>query len=106
MIEHWDPKIDSELSEANMRAKLEARGYIVNKYAYPSGTYFPDHSHEIDKIDGILSGKFRLTIQGQSLILRAGDCLAVPRGVVHSAEVVGSEPAVCLDAVKIQTTEE
>lgn len=105
MIEHWDLKIDSELCEVNMRAKLEARGYIVNKYVYSPGTYFPDHSHEIDKIDGVLSGQLRLTMQGESLILRAGDCLYVPRGVVHSAEVIGFVPVVSLDTVKLQSTE-
>lgn len=100
MIEHWNPKTDGELNEANMRAKLEGRGYHVSRYFYPPGTYFPDHSHGMDKIDGVLSGQFKMTMHGQSVILAAGDCLAVPCGVVHSAEVVGNEPVVSLDAVK------
>jgi mannose-6-phosphate isomerase-like protein (cupin superfamily) len=33
------------------------------------------------------------------VVLEAGDCLVVPGGVVHSAEVVGDEPVVSLDAV-------
>lgn len=101
MIEHWDPQTDGELNEANMRAKLESRGYRVNKYLYPPGTCFPEHSHQVDKIDGVLSGQFRITLHGQSLALSAGDCLAVPRGVVHSAEVIGSEAVLSLDAVKL-----
>jgi len=99
MIEHWDPQADGELTEANMRAKLEARNYRVHRYIYPPGTYFPDHHHDEDKIDGVLSGRFKLRMNGQSLILTAGDCLAVPRGVIHSAEVVGEEPVISLDAV-------
>lgn len=101
MIEHWDPQADGELNEANMRAKLEKRGYVVSRYVYPAGTNFPDHSHEVDKIDGVLAGKFRMTMQGETVILTAGDCLVVPRGVVHSAQVVGSEAVVSLDAVKL-----
>ena len=100
MIEHWNPQTDGELNEANMRAKLESRGYQVNRYVYPPGTYFPNHSHEVDKLDGVLSGQFKMTMYDNSLILRAGDCLEVPRGVVHSAEVIGAEPVVSLDAVK------
>lgn len=100
MIENWNTEIDGELNEANMRAKLEARGYQVNRYVYPPGTSFPDHTHEVDKIDAVLSGQFKMTMSGQSLVLTAGDCLEVPCGVVHSAEVVGSEPVVSLDAVK------
>jgi quercetin dioxygenase-like cupin family protein len=101
MIEHWDIQVDGQLTEANMRAKLLARGYTIDKYIYPPGTYFPDHSHKVDKIDGVLSGQFRLTMHGQSLILTAGDCIVVPRGVMHSAGVIGYEPVVSLDAIKM-----
>ena len=100
-IEHWNEKLDGELNEANMRTKLEARGYSVSRYVYPPGTYFQDHSHSIDKIDAVLDGHFRMTMQGQELVLKAGDCLAVPRGVVHSAEVVGNNEVISLDAIKI-----
>ena len=99
-IEHWDPAVDGELNEANMRAKLEARGYSVHRYIYAPGTYFPDHTHGVDKIDGVLSGHFRMTMGGQQVILEAGDCLAVPAGAVHSAEVIGNESVVSLDAVR------
>ena len=100
MIEHWDETVDGELNEATMRTKLEARGYRVATYVYPPGTYFPDHTHSVDKIDGVLSGRFKMTMQGESAILEAGDCLSVPKGVAHSAEVVGHEFVVSLDAIK------
>ena len=41
-----------------------------------------------------------LQVEGETVILKTGDALAVPRGVVHSAEVVGDESVVSLDAVK------
>lgn len=99
-IEHWETATDGELSEANMRAKLEARGYRVQRYIYAPGTYFPNHTHGIDKIDGVLSGRFKMVMDGQEVILAPGDCLAVPAGVVHSAEVVGNESVISLDAVR------
>jgi len=100
-IEHWDPARDGELTEANMRRKLQARGYSVSRYVYPPGTRFPEHDHGVDKIDGVLSGRFRMALlQGGSAILEAGDLLAVPKHVLHSAEVVGDEPVVSLDAMR------
>jgi quercetin dioxygenase-like cupin family protein len=99
-IEHWHPERDGPLTEANMRRKLEDRGYRVHKYVYPPGTHFPDHDHGVDKIDGVLSGRFRMSIGGGSVILEAGDLLVVPKHVFHSAEVVGDQPVVGLDAVK------
>lgn len=99
-VKHWVPEEDGELNEANMRNKLEALGYTVTRYVYPPGTYFPEHSHDTDKIDGVVSGRFMLRMEGYSAVLEAGDTLQVPKGVSHSAEVIGHEPVVSLDANK------
>jgi quercetin dioxygenase-like cupin family protein len=100
-MEHWDPDKDGELSEANLRRKLQERGYRVSTYVYPPGTYFPPHDHGVDKIDAVLSGRFRMSMDGQSVVLTAGDMLEVPRHKLHSAEVVGEEPVVSLDAIRM-----
>jgi len=99
-VEKWNLDQDGPLSEKALRQKLEQRGYRVTRYVYPPGTIFPEHTHSIDKIDGVLSGRFRMTLEGQEVVVGAGDCLAVSRGAVHSAEVVGNEPVVSLDAVR------
>ena len=76
------------------------RGYHVSRYVYPPGTVFPDHTHAVDKIDAVLSGRFRITLEGDEIVLKAGDAVEVPRGAVHSAEVIGDHPVVSLDAVR------
>ncbi len=98
-LEHWNVARDGPLTEVTLCCKLEAMGYTVYRYVYPSGTYFPEHSHAEDKIDAVLSGRLRLEMGGCVAVLEAGDWLAVPAGAVHSAEVIGSEPVVSLDAV-------
>lgn len=99
-IHHWDTKADGPLTEKALRQKLSDRGYRVARYVYPPGTFFPDHSHQVDKMDAVLSGRFRMTMGDQSIVLEAGDWLFVPKGAMHSAEVVGDEPVVSLDATK------
>lgn len=99
-LERWNAGRDGQLTEKALREKLERQGYRVTRYVYPPGTSFPEHTHNLDKIDGVLSGRFRMTLEGQEVILEAGDCIVVPRGAVHSAEVVGDEPVVSLDATK------
>jgi quercetin dioxygenase-like cupin family protein len=99
-IERWNEEQDGPLGESAMRRKLEERGYRVSRYVYPPSTFFPDHTHGVDKIDAVLSGRFRLTIEGREVILEAGEWISVPRGTVHSAEVVGIEPVISLDATK------
>jgi quercetin dioxygenase-like cupin family protein len=92
---------DGPLTEAAMRAKLESRGYRVARYVYEPGTVFPDHTHDEDKIDAVLSGRFRLVVRGHMKVLGPGEWIEIPRGTVHNAAVVGDEPVVSLDAVKL-----
>ena len=99
-IERWNTEKDGPLTEKLLRQKLERLGYQVSRYVYPPGTHFPDHTHNIDKIDAVIAGRFRMTLEGTAVVLEAGDSLAVPRGALHSAEVVGDEPVVSLDATR------
>ena len=99
-VDRWDSKQDGQLTEQRLQAKLEALGYEVTRYLYPPGTYFSLHTHSEDKIDAVLSGQFRISMAGQSVILGPGDSIHVPKGVEHSAEVVGNDAVVSLDAVK------
>ncbi len=96
-IEKWDADQDGRLTEESMRGRFEYQGYSVTRYVYPPGTYFPDHTHDTNKIDGVLSGRFRISVLGESFVLEAGDSLTIPSGTVHSAEVIGDEPVVTLD---------
>lgn len=97
----WQTDKDGPLTEAALKRKIECLGYSVTRYVYQAGVYFPDHSHGVDKMDGVISGRFRMVVGGQEIVLEAGDMLAVPAGVVHSAEVVGDGPVVSLDGVRV-----
>jgi quercetin dioxygenase-like cupin family protein len=99
-IESWNAGRDGPLTEAGLRRKLELRGCQVSRHVYPPGTVFPAHSHGVDKIDAVLSGRFRMTLGGYELVPGPGDCLAAPKGARHAAAVVGHEPVVSLDAVR------
>ena len=100
-LERWNEERDGPPTEEALRARLEALGYRASRYVYPPGTFFPEHTHPMDKIDAVVSGRFRMTVEGTEVILEAGDCLAVPKGTAHSAEVVGDAPVVSLDAVPV-----
>jgi quercetin dioxygenase-like cupin family protein len=99
-VHGWSP-VDGPLTEAALRAKLEAFGYRVAKYVYEPGTIFPDHKHDVDKIDAVLSGRFRLVVRGHMKVLGPGQWIEIPRGTIHNASVMGDEPVVSLDAVKL-----
>ncbi len=99
-VERWNSEGDGPLSEQALRRKLERLGYSVSRYTYPPDTSFPPHTHAQDKIDAVISGRFRIRMGADEVVLEAGDAVWVPRGAEHSAEVVGAQPVVSLDAVK------
>jgi quercetin dioxygenase-like cupin family protein len=55
----------------------------------------------VDKIDAVLAGRFRLVVRGHTKVLGPGEWIEIPRGAVHNATVVGDEPVISLDAVKL-----
>ncbi len=61
---------------------------------------FDFHKHSVNKIDAVVSGSVRLSMDGQTIDLVAGDALWVPAGAIHRAEVIGDAPVVSLDAVE------
>jgi len=100
VLEKWNDGEEGPFSEQALRQKLEARGYQVTRYVYSPGTVFPEHTHGVDKIDAVVSGRFRMKTPTLDVVLEKGDCLSVPKGTVHRAEVLGEEPVVSLDATQ------
>jgi quercetin dioxygenase-like cupin family protein len=93
--------LDGPVSETALRRRLQSEGYEVTRYVYAPGTRFPDHTHAVDKIDAVVSGRFQIVIEDEAVTLGPGDFVHVPRGVRHSAAVIGDEPVVSLDGVKL-----
>lgn len=100
LVHRWNPQADGQLSEQALRRRLEGQGYSVSRYVYPPGTHFPAHTHGVDKIDAVVSGRFEIVVEGTPAILGPGDWIAVPRGVQHAATVLGDTPVVSLDAIR------
>jgi len=96
-VEHWQ-KEWGPLSEAAMRRRLEAEGYSVSRYTYSRGTRFPEHTHGVDKKDTVLRGRLKISAEGEDFVLGPGDMIEIPAGTLHTAEVVGDESVISLDA--------
>lgn len=98
-IDRWDPRRDGPVSEAALRQKVEACGYEVSTFAWPAGTVVAAQPQDRERVDAVVAGILKITLDGESAILTAGDMVYVPRGAVRRVEVVGAFTAHCLDAV-------
>ncbi|WP_158089364.1 cupin domain-containing protein [Magnetofaba australis] len=88
-------------SEAEAVADLQRRGYAPSRYDYPPGCHFAEHTHPYEKIVVALSGRFALTLGGETLILESLQGVRVPAGARHAAWTVGEQTVRSLDAAKL-----
>jgi quercetin dioxygenase-like cupin family protein len=98
-IDHWDSRREGPVTEAALRRKVQACGYEVSSHDWPAGTIVPAETQDCQRVGAVVTGVVKITLDGESAILTAGDIVYVPRGSVRRVEVVGSSPAQCLDAV-------
>ncbi|CAH8459402.1 unnamed protein product [Schistosoma rodhaini] len=100
IVHHWNESVDGQLTLENMLKKLKSEGCSCIKYKFTPGTNFPEHTHDEDKLDCIVSGQLSFSMYGKEIILGPGDRLEVPRNIPHSARVVGKNPLVFVDATR------
>ena len=62
---------------------------------FETGAEGAPHTHPHTQISYVLSGSFRYTVEGDSVVLNPGDSIAVPSGLVHGT--VCLEKGVLLD---------
>lgn len=98
-IDRWDVRRDGVLSEAALLQKLEALGYQAVSRNYPAGAIVSAQTDARERIQAVARGLIKVTIDGESAILTAGDVVFVPRGAVRRVEVIGSSAAQCIEAV-------
>lgn len=61
---------------------------------------YPEHKHPLDEIRMVLDGELSMNINGNQLLLRAGDKIMVPSNTKHSQKVLGDSPCLCIVANK------
>lgn len=97
-VQRWDAVRDGVLTASRLRQRFEAQGLWVTEGRFPPGTTHRFSTAEHDVLQVVLTGLLKVTIDGESTILGAGDALFVPRGTSSLIEVVGSTPVVAYAA--------
>ncbi len=70
---------------------------MLTYFELEPNTSFPEHSHDAEQITMILQGELTFTCQGNKVILKPGDVIAIPSNVIHSA-FTDDKPCIAVDA--------
>jgi quercetin dioxygenase-like cupin family protein len=96
-IDRWDVRRDGALSDAALQQKVRSLGFMADARVYPAGAVVATQPDPRERIQAVASGLVKITIDGESAIVTAGDIVFVPRGAVRRLEVIGNTAAHCLE---------
>jgi quercetin dioxygenase-like cupin family protein len=96
-LTRW-PESAGQITINKIRARLEQEGLCPYRFEMVPGDAYGDHSHPEAEIRWVVSGRMRVLIEHEELILEPGDRLDLAANVVHSADVLGEEVVVTLCA--------
>ena len=98
-VERWDERRDGILSEAAVCLKLRTLGYDPLRSASTNGAIASARTHHRERIEAVMAGILKVTIENESAVLTAGDMVFIPGGVVRRLETVGTAPVHCVEAL-------
>jgi quercetin dioxygenase-like cupin family protein len=61
--------------------------------SFAPGSSFPRHKHPGEEIIYVTQGTIEYEVAGKPVVVKAGEVLFIPNGVVHAARNPGTEPA-------------
>ncbi len=99
-VEHWNTECEGALTEEKLRYKLAILGYEVQPKVYRPGEEQASRRVPVDRVEAVVEGKLRIALEGEARVLKPGDFLFIPKGLVTSAEVVGQHPVRSLLALR------
>lgn len=63
---------------------------MVTKMRYKAGNEVKPHTHPNEQCGYVVSGRFRLIVDGEETVLEAGDSYAIPEDVEHEFQALES----------------
>jgi unsaturated pyranuronate lyase len=77
------------------RTLVEGASMMVVEFTFDANTQVPNHTHPHEQVGYVVSGRARMTIDGQDFDIGPGDSYHIPSNVPHSALTL--TPAVMVD---------
>ena len=84
----WDQVPEDRLIQGIRRRIVTGEQVMLGRLFLPKGATVPAHRHPNEQISHILSGAIRFTVDGQEVVVRAGETLVIPANAEHIAEAL------------------
>jgi len=88
IVKRWDEVQLDQMRQGITRRFVHSDQLMVAQIGFPAGAVVPAHRHHNEQVTYMVSGVLRFLFgddQDQEVILRAGDVVFIPGGLLHSA---------------------
>ena len=99
--------------EQELRKRMQHEGLTPYTWSNGPGDYYAAHTHSYEKVLYCVCGSIRFIIHNQRSVadsetedyldLNPGDCMILPSGICHSAQV-GAHGVTCLESARYTDT--
>jgi unsaturated pyranuronate lyase len=84
----WDTVELEDLNPLLQRQFVVGQEIMVARVLLKKGCVVPEHSHHNEQLTYILEGALKFCIDGQVIVVNAGEVLTIPANMPHQAEAL------------------
>jgi quercetin dioxygenase-like cupin family protein len=84
----WDDLPEERVNALVTRRVIHTPAMTIIQLSYKQGGIVPMHHHVHEQVSMVLSGLMQMKMGGESIIVGAGESLAVPSNAPHLAEAL------------------
>ena len=95
-LTRWDELAQEKLTEMVSRKVIAATRQTLAQVWFKKGALVARHVHDSEQVTYVLDGALRYMVDGEHLVVRAGEVVVIPPGVPHQIEVL--DDALVMDA--------
>jgi quercetin dioxygenase-like cupin family protein len=84
----WDDIKKEQINDLMKRQAIHGENLTICRMEMQVGALVGSHSHHNEQISTVQSGSVKFTVDGQDVVLKAGDVLQIHSNRVHSAQAL------------------
>ena len=84
----WDSIQQDDLINGIKRRIVTGEKVMLGRIYFPKGAKVPSHTHESAQVTHVITGCLKFSINGEDILVRAGQTLVIPSYEEHSAEAL------------------
>lgn len=87
-LTRWDELALEKITEMASRKVVAGARQTIAQVWFKKGALVARHMHDSEQVTYVLDGALRCVIDGDEMVLRAGEVMVIPSGVPHQIEVL------------------